>query len=178
MQHNPLNAVILFILSCTLTGCSLSLPPPSPGQLLAVFTQSFTCGFSGYDGTDTEYRAALVRTDAGDTLTVYGTHADTVFRLNGAAPALQTRGSADTPPLTLPLPDGYDRGMTAFLPLFSVLSDESFSSFRTDGGITVKDAHGRYSALFSEDGMPCRITLDGKTAVIDSFAVTTPPAAP
>ena len=176
MRRSPLTTVILIILSCTLTGCSLSLPPPSPQKLLSVFTQSFTCGFSVDDGSGGYRRASLVRSASGDTLTAYGDSTDTVFFHNGIRLTLKTRGSADQPPLILDLPDGSSAGLPACLPLFSVLPDDSFSAERSDGGITVTGQNGRYRAVFSPQGIPCRITLDGITAVIDSFAVTEVPA--
>lgn len=174
MRHHALFAVFLIILSCVLTGCSLSLPPPSPQQLAQIFTKPFTCGFSGYDGTETPYCAALVRTDSGDTLTVYGDDANVVIADNGTGPCLLARGSTGTQALSLPLPDGYDCGAAAFLPLFSVLPDDTFSSSRGDGGIVVTNADGTYCAVFSEDGIPLRLTWNGRCAVIESFTAAAP----
>ena len=71
--------VFLIILSCLLTGCSLSLPPPSAPKLMAVFTEPFLCGFTFYEPDAKPLQASLVRNEAGDLLTVYGEHVNTVF---------------------------------------------------------------------------------------------------
>ena len=172
MRHRQLSVLLSVILSCFLTGCSLSLPPPSPQKLMTVFTQSFTCGFSAYDRTDLLCRAALVRNRTADTLTAYGEHTNTVLYFDGTVPTLLTGGAAELPPLSLPLPDGYDGGIAAFFALFSVLPDDGYTSVRCAEGIAVKDADGTYSAVFSEDGTPIRITHNGCTAVIDAFTLT------
>ena len=164
--------IILIILSCILTGCSLSLPPPSPQTLMSVFTCPFLCGFTAYDGSADPYRASLVRDLTADTLTVYGAHTDTVLYCDGASLMLLTDGNEEIPPQKLPLPDGYTDGIIAFLRLFSVLPDETFTSVRAENGITVSNADGTYTAVFSENGIPIGISLDGIRAVIDSFTVT------
>ena len=171
MRRSIPNVIFLIILSCILTGCSLSLPP-SPTELLGVFTEPFVCGFTAYDGSAVPYRASLVRDLTADTLTVYGDHTDTVLYHDGTALTLITDGSADDPPLKLPLPDGYDGGIAAFLQLFSVIPDGDFTSVRGEDGIVVSGTDGMYTAVFSEDGIPCRISLGSFSAVIESFAVT------
>ena len=176
MRRSMPYIIFLIILSCILTGCSLSLPPPSPTVLLGVFAEPFICGFTAYDGSAVPYRAALVRDLTADTLTVYGEHADTVLYHDGASLTLLTDGSADIPPLQLPLPDGYTDGIAAFLQLFSVIPDEDFTSVRGEDGIVVSRADGMYSAVFSEDGTPCRISMGKRSAVIDSFSQTAAPA--
>ena len=162
----------LIILSCILTGCSLSLPPPTPEQLMSVFTGPFLCGFTAYDGSEERYRASLVRDLTADTLTVYGAHTDTVLYCDGASLMLLTDGNEEITPLKLPLPDGYTDGIIAFLRLFSVLPDETFSSVRAENGITVSRADGTYTAVFSEGGIPCRISCGDLSVIIDSFTQT------
>lgn len=172
MRRSIPYVIILIILSCLLTGCSLSLPPPSSEQLMSVFTGPFLCGFTAYDGSEERYRASLVRDLTADTLTVYGAHTDTVLYCDGASLMLLTDGTEDVPPLKLSLPDGHNDGITAFLRLFSVLPDETFSSVREENGITVSCADGTYTAVFSEDGIPCRISCGDLSVIIDSFTQT------
>ena len=167
----------LIILSCLLTGCSLSLPPPSPTELMSVFTEPFLCGFTFYSSTAEPIAASLVRNETGDLLTVYGDTVNTELFCDGATLTLRTSGNEDTPPLSLPLPDGYDAGIAAALPLFSVFPDDSYSSSRGDSGILVTAPDGSYTAVFSEDGMPTRITMGGQCAVITSFTANPPPTA-
>ncbi|MBR5870857.1 MAG: hypothetical protein IKZ09_07460 [Clostridia bacterium] len=172
MRHRLLSVLLSVILSCFLTGCSLSFPPPSPQKLMTVFTLPFTCGFSAYDGDAPICRAALVRDGNTDILTAYGTNTAVVLCSDGAALTMKTAGSADTPSLSLPLPDGYNNGIAAFFALFSVLPDGSYTSRRTEEGIVVSAPDGCFTAVFSEDGTPKRITHNGYTAVIDSFTQT------
>ena len=175
MPHRTPLTVFLIILSTILTGCSLSLPPPSPENLMTVFCEPFLCGFS-CDGIGTDsLTASLVRTAEGDLLTVYGDNIHTVLFHDGAALYMKTQGNADIPPLTLALPDGICPNAAACLALFSVLPDERFSSARCDGGILVTNADGSYTAVFGEDGTPSRITYHGITAVITSFSAEVTP---
>ncbi len=168
-------AVFLLILSWTLTGCSLSLPPPTPEELFAVFRGTFDCAFTGEDSTGSEIRAVLVRSASGDTLTVEGDTVRTVIvAKSGTSPAILTRGSEAHPPLTLPLPDGAC-GAAAFLALFSILPDADFTAVRGDGGIHVTNRNGSITAHFSDNGIPERIRIGAYTAVITSFAVTGAP---
>jgi hypothetical protein len=142
---------------------------------MSVFTGPFLCGFTAYDGSEERYRASLVRDLTADTLTVYGAHTDTVLYCDGASLMLLTDGTEDIPPLKLSLPDGHTDGITAFLRLFSVMGDDSFTSVRTDNGIVVCNADSTYSAVFSEDGTPCRISLGDLSVIIDSFSKTAHP---
>ena len=167
--------MFLIILSCLLTGCSLSLPPPSAPKLMAVFTEPFLCGFTFYEPDAKPLQASLVRNASGDLLTVYGEHANTVLFHDGTALTLRTSGNEDTPPLQLPLPTGYDQGAAASFALFSVVPDDSFSSSHGDGGILVTSPDGSYTAVFSSDGIPQRITSGNRCAVITSFTANPPP---
>ena len=175
MPHRMQLTVFLIILSTILTGCSLSLPPPSPENLMTVFTEPFICGFTCYDIGTEPLTASLVRTEEGDLLTAYGDNVNTVLFHDGAALYMKTHGNADIPPLTLALPDGICQNAAASLALFSVLPDERFSSARCDGGILVTNTDGSYAAVFCEDGTPSRITHHGITAVITSFSAEATP---
>ena len=169
MRHRLLSVLLSVILSCFLTGCSLYLSPPSPTELMTVFTRPFTCGFSAYDGDILICRAALVRDGSADILTAYGENTAVVLYSDGASLSLKAAGSADRPPLSLPLPDGYRNGIAAFFALFSVLPDDTYTAARGAEGIVIGNTDGTYTAVFSEDGTPKRITHNGYTAVIDSF---------
>lgn len=175
MRRSIPYVIYLIILSSILTGCSLSLPPPSPVTLLGTFTEPFLCGFTAYDGSAEPYRASLARDLTADTLTVYGEYTDTVLYCDGASLMLLTDENEEAPPLKLPLPDGHTEGIAAFLQLFSVMGDDSFTSVRTDSGIVVCNADSTYSAVFSEDGTPCRISLGDLSVIIDSFSKTAHP---
>lgn len=159
----------LIILSSILTGCSLSLQPPSPTKLMSVFTEPFLCGFTFYDTTAEPLEASLVRNETGDLLTVFGDTVNTVLFHDGAMLTLRTSGNADTPPLTVPLPAGYNAGAAASLALFSILPDDDDFSSYGDDGILVTDANGSYTAVFSSDGIPLCITFGDQCAVITSF---------
>ena len=175
MRRSIPYVIYLIILSSILTGCSLSLPPPSPVTLLGTFTEPFLCGFTAYDGSAEPYRASLARDLTADTLTVYGTHATTVFFHDGASLSIRTRGNEDIPPLTMPIPADPGTGAVSSLSLFSVVPDDSGSVCRTDDGFLVTSADGSYTAAFTKDCMPIRITHNGRCAEITSF--TAPPPA-
>lgn len=164
---------ILFIstiLSCVLAGCCFSLPP-SPQKLLSVFCGPFVCTVRlSFADSGSSHTAALVRSDTADTLTVRGDVCDTVLISRSGQTLLNVRGTDTLPPLSLPLPASDLGGVTAVLPLFSVLPDKTFSSAYADGEIIVTNADGTYQAIFDPDGIPIRITYNGLTAVIEAFS--------
>ncbi len=172
MPRRPQIAVFLLILSTVLTGCSLFrfMPPPAADALMGVFTEPFVCGFTLSPAASGPTTASLVRSAEGDLLTVYGDAVNTVFFHDGTALTQQTAGNADTPPLSLPMPVGWNTGAAASLALFSVPPDDSFSVSCADDGYLVTSGDGRYTAVFSHDGTPVRIVYDGVCAEITSFS--------
>ncbi len=171
MPRRLLITVSLLILSAVLTGCSLiPFKPPTAGKLMGVFTEPFVCGFTLSDAASEPLTASLARSAAGDLLTVYGDTHNTVFFSDGTALTLQTAGTSDIPSLSLPMPDGWTTGAAAALALFSVPPDDSFSVSRAEDGYLVTSGDGRYTAVFSHDGIPVRITYGGICAGITSFS--------
>lgn len=170
MPRRPQIAAILLILSTVLAGCSLSLSPPTAGTLMGVFTEPFVCGFILSGAASEPLTASLVRAAAGDLLTVYGDTHNTVFFSDGTALTMQTAGTSDIPSLSLPMPDGWTTGAAAAFSLFSVPPDDSFSVSRAEDGFLVTSGDGRYSAVFSQDGIPVRIVYGDISAGITSFS--------
>ncbi len=171
MPRTPFVPLLLIILSCFLAGCSLAyVMPPSPGTLMTVFTEPFLCGFSFSDASSEPMTASLVRSAEGDLITVYGSTANTVFFHDGVTLTLQTSGNADTPPLSLPLPAGWDTGIAAMTALFSVPPDDGFTVSHADDGFLVTNSDGSYTAVFSADRAPVRITCGRYSAEITSFS--------
>lgn len=166
------------ILSCILAGCCFSLTPPSPKQLLSVFSEPFTCTVRSTLSDDgTSVTAAFVRTDTEDTLTVRGRCSDIIFTFTRGETVLSVRGNDTHPPLILQIPHISDRGAYILPQIFSVLPDETFSSVYEDDDIVVVNADGTYRAVFDHDGIPRSISYGGITADIDAFAgPTTSPA--
>ena len=173
MRRRPFITAFLILLSFALAGCAPIQPTST--ELMMVFTEPFLCGFTYDDGYGEPVTVSLLRDKTGDLLTVYGTHATTVFFHDGASLSIRTRGNEDIPPLTMPIPADPDTGAVSSLSLFSVVPDDSGSVCRTDDGFLVTSADGSYTAAFTKDRMPFRITHNGRCAEITSF--TAPPPA-
>ena len=173
MHRRPFFAALLFLLSFAFSGCALAQPTPT--ELMMMFSEPFLCGFTYDDGYGEPVTVSLLRDKTGDLLTVYGTHATTVFFHDGASLSIRTRGNEDIPPLTMPIPAAPDTGAVSSLSLVSVVPDDSGSVCRTDDGFLVTSADGSYTAAFTKDRMPIRITHNGRCAEITSF--TAPPPA-
>ena len=173
MRRRPFITAILILLSFALAGCAPIQPTPT--ELMMVFTEPFLCGFTYDDGFGEPVTVSLLRDKTGDLLTVYGTHATTVFFHDGASLSIRTRGNEDIPPLTMPIPADPDTGAVSSLSLFSVVPDDSGSVCRTDDGFLVTSADGSCTVAFTKDRIPTRITHNGRCAMITSF--TAPPPA-
>ena len=132
--------LFFIILSCILTGCSLSVPTPT--ELTMIFTEPFLCGYTYHEAGAQPQTVSLLRDETGDLLTVYGENATTVFFYDGITLSLRTGGSADTPPLILPIPYEPQTGSASSLPLFSVTPDDGFTVSRTDDGFLVASEDG------------------------------------
>lgn len=170
MHRTVRNLFFCVILSCILAGCCFSLTPPSPGQLLSVFSEPFACTVRAVLSDDgTSVTAAFVRGESGDTLTVRGRCCDTVFTFERGKTVLSVRGSDTLPPLALQIPQIGGGGAYVLPQIFSVLPDETFSSVFDGDSIVVSDAAGTYRAVFDRSGIPHSICYGGITADMDAF---------
>ncbi len=172
MRRRPFFAALLFLLSFALAACAPAQPTPT--ELMMLFSEPFLCGFTYDDGFGEPVTASLLRDETGDLLTVYGAHANTVFFYDGVSLSIRTRGNEDIPPLTMPIAVDADTGAVSSLSLFSVIPDDSYAVCRTDDGFLVTSEDGSYTAAFTKDRIPTRITNNGRCAEITSFAANPP----
>ena len=140
MHRSPFFAALLILLSFAFSGCALAQPTPT--ELMMVFTEPFLCGFTYDDGFGEPVTASLLRDETGDLLTVYGTHATTVFFHDGASLSIRTRGNEDIPPLTMPIPAAPGTGAVSSLSLFlwSPMTAVPFAAPTTDFSSQVQTA--------------------------------------
>ena len=172
MRRSPFFAALLILLSFALAGCAPARPTPT--ELMMIFTEPFLCGFTYHDGSEEPVTASLLRDGTGDLLTVYGAYENTVLFHDGTTLFLRTRGNEDTPPLTLPIPFCPDTGAVSSLSLFSVIPDDSCTVSPIDDGFLVTSGDGSYTAHFTKDSIPTRITYRDRCAEITSFAANPP----
>ncbi|MBQ7982665.1 MAG: hypothetical protein IJ302_03795 [Clostridia bacterium] len=171
MRSRIIRCIFTVILSVLLAGWSLSLPPPGADTLLSVFSGVFTCAFTARDSTG-EHAVILCRDAAGDTFTVRGQSGNAVLVYTGGSWYLTARGSETEAPLSIPVPLCQSSGAAAWRQLFSQLPDETCRVTRCAEGLLVTDTDGAFSAVFSEDGIPLRLSDGTASAEITSFTIT------
>ena len=171
MRSRIIRSIFTLILSVLLAGCSLSLPPPGADTLLSVFSGAFTCAFTARDSTG-EHAVILCRDAENDTVSVRGQSGAAVLVHTGGSWYLTSRGSEAEAPLSIPVPLCKSSGAAAWRQLFSQVPDDTYHVTRCAEGLLLTDTDGSFSAVFSEDGIPIRLSDGTASAEITSFTIT------
>lgn len=171
MRHLFFAIILPLILSwsLSLTGCSLSTAEISPSALLSVFSEPFACTFSADGPEDSITDVTLTRTEDGDCFTAGG--AQLLFR--EGAWELFVPATPEEEALTVPVVPG-ESGAALWRTLFSVTDDGKLTLSHSEEGLTVSDRTGTFTAVFTEDGTPLRLSAHGVTVKITAFRRGTP----